>query len=93
MFSTDTEKIYSAARTWQRASYAERQMMMLEAGHAETRLHTYKHWEQLPMELRLDLNAKHTKKLHPGTGGKRRVIDVLRNAQALGCRLTVNSTV
>lgn len=87
MYSSDSQKHLSAGRTWQRATYAERKMLLLAAGHTDHIRHTYKHFDQLPPEIKLDLNKLHTQKQL----GQRRVIDVLRNAQAIGCKLVIDN--
>jgi hypothetical protein len=92
MYTNESAKQHSASRVWQRATYTERNALMIEAGHGHKSIfHTYKHFDELPPEIKVDLNNAHTRKLQTSTEGNRLVIDVLRNAQELGCRLVVNS--
>lgn len=56
MYSEDTT-IKSARRAWENAPAIGRSLLLKDAGYKYTLAYAYRAWDELPMILKIDLNA------------------------------------
>jgi hypothetical protein len=61
MFVPD-EKLKSSRSTWNKASKLQRRKLLQEAGYNATVLFAYRRFEDLPIEVKVDLNYLESRK-------------------------------